>query len=132
MRQAVTIGAATLMALLGAMDVFRGARLVKDDYQMEARLARYAAVPAALPDNVREVGYLTDAPYGSGTGGQLLFFTAQYALAPRLVVDKTDATEWVLGNFKQPPADWARAAAENRLRLERDLGNGVALLRRVR
>lgn len=125
------MGLAAALALFGAMDIYRNARQVKDDYQMTARLERYAGLAEAIPTGVRELGYLTDAPYGADTGGQLLFFTAQYALTPRLLIDKASGVEWVLANFKQPPQDWPATAASKGLKLERDLGNGVALLRKA-
>jgi|ERR1700682_1026645 hypothetical protein len=96
-----------------------------DPYQISAQFVRLAPVQAAVPQNA-VVGYLTDAPPGSIVDSALLG-SAEYALAPRLVIRDTKR-EWVLGNFTRP-ADFAAMGKSVGLRLQKDFGNGVVLYR---
>lgn len=122
----ISIFAAALLGLWGALDLFEALRQnpQRDPYRVEEMLARYEPVAAALPASVKVIGYISDLPYG-GVQGQVLFFTAQYALAPRLISTKPDQ-EWVLGNYAQP------APVPEGFRVEHDLGNGLILYRRSR
>jgi hypothetical protein len=97
-----------------------------DPYQISAQFVRLAPVQAAIPQNA-VLGYLTDAPPGSIVDSALLG-SAEYALAPRLVIRDT-GHEWVLGNFTRP-ADFAAVGKSVGLRLQRDFGNGVVLYRK--
>lgn len=123
--------AAAALGLWGSLDFYRVLKQnpQRDQYRIEEMEARYQPVEAALPpgDAAKVIGYLSDSPYEQPRG-QLLFFTAQYALAPRLVSSKPDQ-EWVLGNFAQP-GDWAALGAPHGLRVERDLGSGLVLYRK--
>ena len=88
---------------------------------------RYEGLRAALPPDA-VIGYISDLR-PEDARSTLLFLGAQYALAPRIVVDD-DRHEWVLGNFSVP-ADFAALGANRGLRLVRDFGNGVILYRRA-
>ena len=73
------------------------------------------------------LGYLTDVPAEDNLAATM-FFSAQYALAPRLL-QKGDSFDAALGDFTRP-GDFAALGRQHGLRLERDFGNGVALFRR--
>ncbi len=117
---------AAAIGLWGALDLFEALKRnpQRDQYRVEEMLARYEPAAAALPADVKVIGYVSDQPYEQ-VRGQVMFFSAQYALAPRLISAKPDQ-EWVLGNYAQPGA-----GAPAGFRLERDLGNGLALYRRA-
>ena len=125
------VGVAAALGLWGAMDLFAALKqnTQRDPYRIEETIARYLTAAAALPREARVIGYLSDSPYELPRG-QVMFFTAQYALAPRLVAAKADGLEWVLGNFAQP-GDWSALGTPHGLRVERDLGNGLVLYRRA-
>lgn len=129
-----SVFAAAALGLWGALDFYRALNQNPqgDQYrtaEMEARYAPAKSVLQSAGDAAKVIGYLSDSPYEQPRG-QVLFFTAQYALAPRLVSTKPDQ-EWVLGNFAQP-GDWAAAGAPHGLRVEKDLGNGLVLYRKER
>lgn len=129
---ATTIGAiiaAAVLGLWGSIGLFEALKRnpQTDQYRIEEMTARYAPVAAALPNEVKVIGYLSDSPYEQPRG-QVLFFTAQYALAPRVISAKPDQV-WVLGNFAQP-SDWSALGAPHGLQVERDLGNGLVLYKR--
>lgn len=127
----VATWAAALLALWGALDLYQALKQQprRDEYRMEEMSARYAPVAAALPDDVRVLGYLSDSPYEQARG-QVMFLSGRYWLAPRLLTVAPDQA-WVLGNFAQP-GDWAALGAPHGLRVERDLGSGLVLYRRAR
>jgi hypothetical protein len=99
-----------------------------DPYMIRDQLARYEGLRTALPQDA-VIGYTSDLR-PEDTRSTLLFLGAQYALAPRIVVDD-DRHEWVLGNFSVP-ADFAALGAPRGLHVVRDFGNGVILYRRAR
>lgn len=101
-------------------------RTSPDPYMIGAQMARYEELKAAVPRDA-VMGYVSDLP-PEDRRSTVLFLGAQYALAPRIVVDD-DRREWVLGNFAAP-ADFAAVGAARRLRMIRDFGNGVVLYRR--
>ena len=92
-----------------------------------AQLVRYAQLPAAVPPG-EVVGYISDLPW-EDRRSTVLFLGAQYALAPRILVDD-DHQKWVLGNFSAP-ADFGALGAAQHLVMVRDFGNGVILYRRA-
>jgi hypothetical protein len=124
------IGAAALLGLWGALDILTALKKnpQRDQYRIEEMSARYLPLAAALSNGVKVIGYLSDSPLDQPRG-QVMFFSAQYALAPRLLSSKPDR-EWVLGNFAQQ-ADWNAAGAAQGLVVERDLGNGLVLFRKA-
>ena len=75
----------------------------RDPYLVSLQFTRFAGALSSIPEGA-EIGYITDAPPGSGadTG---MFLSAQYVLAPRLL-KRGPAQESVLGNFSRP-ADFA-------------------------
>ena len=136
--------AARAVALLAAVGLAREAyfHLVSEPaWQLLDRRAprpddRYLAVRAALPASGR-VGYLSDEPVSDRPGvlesdewGTWLYQSAQYALAPVVLVVGEAGTEPVLANVKEPERLDAVARAHG-LRVERRFEGGrVALLRR--
>jgi hypothetical protein len=119
-----------LAALYATAEVYRASELInlqgRDPYLAGMQDARFANLAAAV-DPSAKLGYVSDQGLESPTG-QAMYFTAQYALAPRLLVraEHTDAAQLV-GNFSRPPE-----LAKMGLVLERDFGNGVMLLSRAK
>ncbi|MFL5308921.1 MAG: hypothetical protein ACJ79H_00570 [Myxococcales bacterium] len=136
--------AARAVALLAAVGLAREAyfHLVSEpawhlrDRRPPRSDERYRAVRAALPASGR-VGYLSDEPVSARPGvreadewGTWLYQSAQYALAPVVLVVGEARTELVLANLKEPGRLEAVARAHG-LRVEhRFEGGRVALLRR--
>jgi len=136
--------AARAVALLAAVGVAREAyfHLVSEpawhllDRRAPRAEGRYLAVRAALPVSGR-VGYLSDEPVSDRPGvlesdewGTWLYQSAQYALAPLVLVVGEARTDPVLANVKEPERLDAVARAHG-LRVERRFEGGrVALLRR--
>jgi hypothetical protein len=97
---------------------------------------RYRAVRAVLPASGR-VGYVSDEPVSARPGvlesdewGTWMYQSAQYALAPIVLVVGDARTDPVLANVKEPERLEAVARAHG-LRVERRFEGGrVALLRR--
>jgi hypothetical protein len=87
---------------------------------------RFRALRAVLPAR-GTVGYLTDM--GPWRQNQEPYYLAQYSLAP-VVVAPDPNHELVVANCTSSHAVGEIAAA-NGFMVERDLGNGVALLRRL-
>lgn len=111
------------------MDLFDGARAEArqgDPYQIELQIARFEGAVAKLPQRSR-VGYISDLDINT-IQGLSTFLGAQYALAPRLLVDvaKTRDGDWVVGNFSKP-LEYATFGLKFRLVMQTDLGNGVVL-----
>lgn len=98
----------------------------RDPYMVQGAGDRLAALRQALPDNA-VLGYMSDA---GGTLATVLYDTAQYSLAPRLL-EKSTSADLVLGNFTRP-ADFAGLGSSYGLKIEHDFGNGVILYRRSR
>lgn len=102
-------------------------RQTADQYQVEAMVQRLAPAARKLPAAVA-VGYITDVPL-SADSGTAVFLTAQYALAPHVLVAPTAQAEWAVGNFSKP-GDYAAVGAQAGFRVVEDLGAGVLLYRR--
>jgi hypothetical protein len=102
-------------------------RATPDPYRIGAQLIRYEGLPPAVPPDA-VIGYLSDLPV-EDSRSTVLFLGAQYALAPRILVDD-DRRAWVLGNFAAP-ADFGALGAAHHLTMVRDFGNGVVLYRRA-
>lgn len=113
----------------GYADAF--AAQVRDPYnilEMEEKVSRIAD---QIPVTER-VGYFSDVAF-SKPAGQAAFFAAQYAFAPRLVVQEDAAgakqARFWLAVFSREQ-DFAQAGAQRGLVLEKDLGGYVILYRR--
>jgi hypothetical protein len=124
---ALAVGVAALYA---TAEIYQAAAMAnrqnRDPYLAGMQDARFAALAAVVKPSAK-LGYISDLPAESAAG-QAMYFTAQYALAPRLLVraEYTDAAQLV-GNFSRPP-DLAKMG----FALERDFGNGVMLLGRAK
>ena len=99
----------------------------RDPYMVSAQFTRLGGVLSAIPE-VAGLGYITDAPPGSGLEAGM-FLSAQYVLAPRLL-KRGAVAEWVLGNFSRPP-DFASVGRSQGLLLQQDFGEGVVLFRKA-
>lgn len=102
-----------------------------DVYKIGAQASRFQDLAAALP-STGVIGYVSDVSTGQ-TLGAVLYASAQYTLAPRLVTDQATepAPEWVVGDFSKP-LDVAQFGAQRGLTLVKDFGNGAVLYRRQR
>ena len=115
------------LALWGAIanydqeSAFQSQTRNRDPYLIQASEDRFAGLRQAVPESV-VLGFLTDA---SGTLASVLFGSAQYALAPRLLEMDTKP-DLVLGDFSRP-ADFAGLGGKLGLRIQHDFGNGVIL-----
>jgi len=123
-----------LLSVFAAMEHYRRNALVNngfpDVYRIGEAADRYAELARRFPDNTI-LGYVSNQDLGTATGGAL-YFGAQMALAPRILVrsDHPEAGRFVLGNF--PPSEEldttiAQTAVDSGLDLVEDLGNGVVL-----
>lgn len=100
-----------------------------DLYGMELHEQRLQPVRDELPADAI-VGFVSDLPLDS-LDGQTLFFAAQYALAPRVVVtnDSKYQADLILGYYArrvQPEAE----AVNLGMKVYRDYGGGVVLYER--
>jgi hypothetical protein len=124
------VAAAVALSMWGVIEYFgfetSYQKQSRDPYQIAAQVSRLAGVAAAVPDSA-VLGYTTDLEPGS-VGALTIFNAAQYALAPRLILQDT-AQARVLGNFARP-ADYAAIGRAHGLLLERDFQNGVVLFRK--
>ena len=123
--------AAVLLTVWGAIEFFRLERIwnseFRDPYLVNVQDARLGAVRDIIPADA-VVGYMTDMEVNS-IQWSAAFNTAQYELAPRILEVGTNR-EWLLANFAGK-GDFVAFAQANGFRVERDLGNGVAVLRRA-
>ena len=101
-----------------------------DPYRIAEQLERFRPAIGILPPS-SVVGYLSDLPV-SGMDGRAAFLSAQYTLAPRLLVEAGAGPppRLAIGNFSHPQ-DFAAAGRPLGLHVDRDLGNGVVLFSRV-
>jgi hypothetical protein len=121
--------AATLgIAIVFVVDQFeRDFQLrTRDPFQVQAQPERFRGVIEALPP-AAVVGYITDLD-PTDRSAPIIFRTAQYTLAPRLLQPNT-AQDWVIGNFSKA-GDFRAIGAGKGLQLVQDYGNGVVLYRR--
>jgi hypothetical protein len=127
------VGLVALLALAASLEFYRTTTISNrssgDPYEVETQVRRLREAAAVLPRDA-VVGYVSDVPFDQ-VRGSAAFFGAQYALAPRVLVElpARESTDWVLGNFSKP-ADIAAVAQHHQLKLERDLGRGVIIFRR--
>lgn len=102
----------------------------RDPYRIAVQVERFRPAAEVLPpDSV--AGYVSDLSAGE-TAGKSAFLSAQYALAPRLLVEanSTPPPRMAIGNFSRPK-DYAAEGRPFDLDVDRDLGNGVVLFRRA-
>jgi hypothetical protein len=97
-------------------------RTQPDPYMLIDQERRFAPVREIVPPNAL-LGYVSDL-----ATNPTLLLTAQYALAPRLVV-KNPTSDWVIGNFARPQ-DFAAYARSHGLILVKQFPEGVILFRR--
>jgi len=96
-----------------------------DPYQIAAQSARFESFREVVARDA-VLGYLTDVAPDS-VAEDIMFQSAQYALAPR-ILERATSYRSVLGNFTHPE-DFAAIGRQHGLSLERDFGNGVVLYR---
>lgn len=116
---------AALLSLWGAGSFYAMEKGNRDQFGVGEQRARFQELLAAVPENA-VLGYVTDVPEGNDVD-TLLFDTASYVLAPRLL-ERGANRPWVLGDFSAP-LDFQGFAVQHGLRLERDFGRGVVLFR---
>ncbi|MBK5293723.1 MAG: hypothetical protein JJE04_18850 [Acidobacteriia bacterium] len=126
----VGIVTAVVLSLLGAMDFYQLAAAARkhtpDPYLVATQLQRYEPVKQAVGEGVR-LGYISNLAFET-TRGSMMFYLAQYALAPRLVLVKPEG-EWVLGDFTAK-MDYEAKGKEHGLAIAQDFGDGLILYRR--
>ena len=124
------VAAAAFLALAGLLNYFRFETSYQDQnhdpYRVAAQMGRFSDVRKKIPPNGK-LGFLSDKEVGT-LAGDTLFGTAQYALAPRLLLKTTDS-DWVLGDYAQP-TDYDAAGAIYGLKVVERFGNGVVLFRK--
>jgi hypothetical protein len=99
-----------------------------DVYKIGEQPARYEGIATALPAT-GIFGYVSDVSIRQ-TLGAVLYSGAQYALAPRLIVEfhEQPHSEWVIGSFSKP-LDMIQFGSKRGLTLVKDFGSGVVLYR---
>jgi hypothetical protein len=124
--------AAVVLSLWGAIEFVGVERRwnteFHDPYLIAGQHERFAGARPIIPPNAI-AGYITDLEPGTVLWGAA-FNGAQYVLAPRLLEEGVKR-DWVLVNYAQP-ADFNSIAQQNGLRIERDFGNGVLVMRKER
>jgi hypothetical protein len=127
-----------ILAVLGARNSYQTSRdysaQYPDQYGGARAEIRFAPMRERISANA-EVGYFTDLDPSQALAGGV-FLAAQYAVAPRLLVnidenklETQNKPEWAVGNFSKPQ-DFAAAGVARGYGLVEDLGNGVVLFRR--
>ena len=121
------IGIVAVAAVLVSADSLQlSSQLQQDPWSVDAAVQRFQPAAARLPAT-GAIGYISDLAVNSAA-----FLTAQYALAPRLLVPVGNAEpEQAIGNFSKP-SDYAGIGAKAGYRVEADLGNGVILYRKTK
>jgi hypothetical protein len=132
--QVIAACAAVALLTLWSTVSFRGATEElagpnADVYKIGDQATRFQELISALPAE-GIVGYVSDVP-ASKTLASVLYSSARYTVAPRLVTDQSvnPAPEWVIGNFSMP-LDVVQFGKDRGLTLVRDFGNGAVLYRR--
>lgn len=127
-RAGVLVAAALAVVIVFVVDQFERdfQPRTRDPFQVQAQTERFRGVIEALPP-AAVVGYLTDLE-PADRSAPIIFRTAQYTLAPRLL-QPGPGQEWVIGNFSKA-GDFRAFGAGKGLQLVQDYGNGVVLYRR--
>ncbi len=128
MKAGVLVAAALSLLIVFVVDQFERdfQPLNRDRFAVQIQPSRFRGVVETVPASA-VIGYITDLDPKS-TSATVIFRTAQYALAPRLL-QLGSAQEWVIGNFSQS-GDFQAIGAAQGLRLIRDYNNGVVLYHR--
>ena len=107
----------------------RFAGRLRDAYGLGRTVERMASVEGTIPAAARTV-YFSDVPLNTDTGIQA-FLAAQYALAPRVVVQLGEAkgSIWGIGNYSRR-VDFQAYGESAGFRMLRDCGNGVVIYRK--
>ncbi len=123
----VAIAALAVYSTMSSYDVSTKFNALRPDrWGAGLALKRFAPAARRLPSNA-DIGYISDLPDNSAA-----FLTAQYALAPRLLVKPEPArVAWAVGNFVRP-ADYAAYGARAGFKMVEDLGQGVILYQRAK
>ena len=115
-----------ILSLYGALQFYGEQReqdqIQPDPYKLIDQERRFAPVRKIVPPDAL-VGYVSDLATDS-----TLLLTAQYALAPRLLV-KNPTSDWVIGNFARPQ-DFAAFARAHGLTMVKEFPDGVILFRK--
>jgi hypothetical protein len=115
-----------LLSVYGAMQFYGEQRehnqTQRDPYKLIDQERRFAPIREIVPPNAL-VGYVSDL-----ATDPTLILTAQYALAPRLIV-KNPTSGWVIGNFAHPQ-DFEAFARAHGLTLVKEFPDGVILFQR--
>jgi hypothetical protein len=129
----LVVGAVGFMSLWGCLDFYRSVKLRNsmnnDPYDVAVQLERFRGPDSLLPRTAL-VGYISDVPFDEARGSAA-FFGAQYALAPRILVELSEEQkpEWVLGNFSKL-TDYEALASLDQLAVVKDFGRGLIVFRR--
>jgi hypothetical protein len=126
LRTVAGLSITALLSIYGAIQ-FYGAQTERnqaqpDPYKLIDQERRFAPVKEIVPPNTR-VGYVSDL-----ATDVTLLLTAQYALAPRLIV-KDSSAGWVIGNFTRPQ-DFEAFGRARGLILVKEFPDGVVLYRK--
>ncbi len=126
----LVVGVLAIFGALNSYQVSRGySAQFPDAYGAARAQVRFAPLLERVPSSA-ELGYFTDLD-PSQPAYAPAFLAAQYAVAPRLLIDLRNGfpPELAVGNFSKPQ-DFAAAGEARGYSLVADLGNGVALFRR--
>ena len=127
--------AAGTIAVFGGLTSYNVTRALnqqtKDPYDIRATAERMAPLLKRVPSNVT-LGYISDVRIDTDAG-KAVYFAAQYAVAPHLLVDAgaSGAYEFALGNFSQGQ-DYAAVGKAAGLALVENFDHGVILYRKDR
>jgi len=125
-RSLAGVAIAALLSVAGATEFYgeqtERNRVERDPYKVSDQVIRFAPVKEIVPPDA-QVGYVSDV-----AADPALVLTAQYALAPRLIV-RNPASGWVIGNFSKPQ-DFAAFGRGRGLTLVKEFPSGVVLFRR--
>jgi hypothetical protein len=126
LRTLAGLSISALLSLYGAIQFYgeqtERNQTQRDPYKLIDQERRFAPIREIVPPNA-VVGYVSDL-----ATDPTLMLTAQYALAPRLIV-KNPTSNWVIGNFAHPQ-DFEAFARAHGLTLVKEFPDGVILFQR--
>lgn len=139
LRQKLDIGsllllAAAMFAVSALSGSMRSGGLLRFVLNRNDDVSKYEQRLAGLRETLPRrgaVGYLTDVASGevmAKAKAMKSYYLTQYAVAPVVVVNSAEE-DLLIGNFHTQRA-YRRAISDPKLRVVKDLGNGVVLLRR--
>ncbi len=121
------IGLASSASLVWHAEPIRRGRADEDETVLSLR--RFEPLRRVLPPHAT-VGYEADSPNPLEDRADVkLFYFAQYALAPVIVVAGADR-DLVIGNYQDPGKN-CRICRSERFVLQSDFGGGLMLFRRI-